>query len=119
METTTHKEKRKGDHARSTMYTACTKFLQKCGGQATNPLLFATLAEVAAKDFSLKFDGPVQLDDVCFVRVQNSRENLVLAKREKRGDKRKKKYELPDSENVVASLSKDELSAEKDHVAEG
>ena len=121
METQTHKEKRKGDKARATMQSACLAFLRKCAGQTTNPLLFATLARVAEEEFGLKFDGPVKLDDVCFVRIQ--KEGSALDEkmiRRKHGNKTgKKKYELPSSENVIASLSREELRSEEEHKAEG
>lgn len=119
METPTHKERRQGDRARATMYSACAKFLQKAGAQSTNPLLFATLAEVAQKDFSLKFDGPVKLDDVCFVRISEL-ERATDVKMSKRGPKnKKKKYELPNSEQVIQTLSREELQADKEHNSEG
>lgn len=89
----THSEDRKMDAKRSSIHTACRKFLSKLGGHALDPFLIQTLAEVASKDYNLKLEAPCEYTDINFLR-RPEQETFDKVRAENRRRRRaKRKYE--------------------------
>jgi hypothetical protein len=90
----THKEQKVEDKTRSTLVRAARKFLIALGSHKCDAYAFATLAEIAKKDFFVELVGadPTDLSFIAIARDERVIENL-LSKRGLKKSKQKKKYE--------------------------